>query len=121
MGKIRIVAIRIGEDPNIEEMESGLQPMKDLVGGWIERVGLTDEIDLWCNEEGLYTCQPNRMVRAPFGRRVQINGDMFIAKHDAEGETIGLTMGEAMLWRRLASEWPESLHSIAVRTGTASN
>lgn len=113
--KLRIVAIRIGEDPKIEEMDSGLKPMQKFVGGWIERVAMDDEIDLYCNEEGLYTCEPNRMICTSYGYRVPINGDMFIVKHNEEGDTVGLTKEEAEKWRREAANWPESSHSLMVR------
>jgi len=64
--QIRIIALRMGEKPQVEMMDSGLDAMQAFVGGSIEYVpldrDLSSGVDLWCNEEGLFTCKPNRHV-----------------------------------------------------------
>lgn len=35
-----------------------LANLQQLVGGWVQMVGLTEDIDLWCNEEGKMTGLP---------------------------------------------------------------
>jgi hypothetical protein len=68
--KAKIIAIPVGGDPRVVEVDASpdgslqYETMRDLVGGLIERVPLADGIDAWVNEEGTYTCRPNRFVPA---------------------------------------------------------
>ncbi|HDR4373572.1 TPA: DUF3846 domain-containing protein [Bacillus cereus] len=50
--KIRVVKVNMGEKPRITEIEDSLEASKEIVGGYIERVAIGTEIDLWINEEG---------------------------------------------------------------------
>jgi hypothetical protein len=65
---------------------------QELVGGYIERLMIDDEIDLWLNEEGkLNGLQPNfNLVRNDKVIDVVV-GDVFFASHDDEGNTTSLT------------------------------
>ncbi len=106
MTKIRIVAIRVAQHPCIAEMDTGLSAMQEFVGGLITCVSLGRGIDLWANDEGLYTCAPNRYVTAYNGFQQPIHGNMFIARSNVEGETVGLTEEQAQKWLREAKSWP---------------
>ena len=93
---LTVIVCRVGQLAVVEQMAPGLKPMQDIVGGHIECVGLEGTpfehgIDLWCNEEFLLKdYKPNRTI----GPQLVIHGDFFIAAHDGEGETLGLTDAE---------------------------
>jgi hypothetical protein len=70
---IRIIACRVGRVPETEEMEGGLAAMQEFVGGRIECVALSPEVDLWCNEE-------------------------FLAAHNDDGDTVALTEEQCDEW-----------------------
>lgn len=111
MSKLRIIACRLGEEPKVEEMEPGLKPMQDFVGGYIEAVRLSGEyggagVDLYCDEEFLLkSYAPNRLIR----NDLAIHGDFFISAHDEEGETVGLTEAECEHWLKVARAWPVAI------------
>jgi len=111
--KLRVVVCRVDQEPVIEEIDPGLDAMQAIVGGYVERIVLGGEpafghgIDLWCDEEFLLKgYRPNRLIN----HRQGIHGDFFIAAHDGEGETIGLTEAEAEEWLAKAKDWPVALN-----------
>jgi hypothetical protein len=114
--KIRIIALRMGEAPKVEEIDAGLAAMQAFVGGSIECVQLEANgnggVDLWCNEEGLFVCKPNRHVETDWGFSQPINGDMFIARHTRSGRTLGLTDAQVDKWLEKAAEWPQAITSL---------
>lgn len=85
---IRVVVVRPGEAPVVEDLANGLKPMQDLVEGCIEAVPLRPDLDLICNEEGkLKGLVPNRHYRSD-----TIVGTFFVARADREsGEYISVT------------------------------
>ncbi len=117
MSKIRIIALRMGERPQAEEIDSGLEAMQSFVEGMITCVALDGDYsggcDLWCNDEGLYTKKPNRHVKVGERFSQVLNGPMFIAAHDDEGETVGLSDEQFAKWRALAAKWPRAMTSVA--------
>jgi hypothetical protein len=99
--KIRVIVARVGKHPVVEEIDSGLDGMQAVVGGYIECVSLDgsyeDGVDLWLNEEG------------------RINGmrlDVFLARHDSEGDTIGLTDEDVAKWLQRLTDSPVSIMDI---------
>jgi hypothetical protein len=110
---IRVLVVRTGQAPVVEEIDTGLDAMQALVGGYIECLALDANVDLWRNEEGTINGLPlNRRfaARAPelppgldfvikldpdladpgqMGEH-RIHGDFFLARH-ADGETASLT------------------------------
>ncbi len=36
--------------------------LQDAVGGLIDVVGLTESVDMWVNDEGLFLCEPNPLA-----------------------------------------------------------
>lgn len=106
-GTITIIACRVGKDPIVEELPSGLKAMQGFVGGFIECVSLSPEIDLWCNDEFLLNgSAPNRAVSCGGAEPLVVHGDFFLASHDDEGNTIGLSEEQQKEWRLKASDWP---------------
>jgi hypothetical protein len=109
---LQVIVLRVGQPPVVEQIPPGLAPMQKIVGGYIECVRLkgtpfTHGWDLWCNEEFLlHDFKPNRMV----GPTLTIHGDFFIAAHDDEGETIGLTDAEVSELMPIVSSWPVAIN-----------
>jgi hypothetical protein len=106
MNKIKVIVCKVGHDPIVETVDTDLKTMQSLVGGYIECLQLDGSenrgIDLWCNEEGrISALPPNRKVFDQF-----IHGDFFIAAHDDEGETVGLTEREIVRWMHFVKTWP---------------
>ena len=94
----RVILFPVGEDAKVLMLEKGLQPMQDLVGGYIENVTLEDGVGLICNEEGKLTGLPlNRPV--PELQDV-IRGPFFISRYNDEGETVDVTDGDVAKYSR---------------------
>lgn len=49
---MRAIIKEVGQPPRIRDIENTLDTLKNLVGGYIEVVGMEDNILLICNEEG---------------------------------------------------------------------
>ena len=63
---MKAALIPVGEKPCIIQIENSLEAMQKAVGGYIEvfDVLFDSKPCLYVNEEGLFTCQPNRAVYA---------------------------------------------------------
>lgn len=98
MRKIEILVKRVGEAPEVMEIEHSLVNMQKIVGGYLEVVGLPNGIDMWLNEEGLLVGMKDNLAVVMNGRIThQIVGNVFFAAHDKEGNTIGLNEYQ-MMW-----------------------
>jgi hypothetical protein len=98
MGKIKVLAKKVGEELKLVEFEHSYDNMCKIVEGRLEVVGLPLDIDMWLNEEGLLEQKNVNVITFLSGRQVhQIVGNIFFAGHDEEGETISLT-DEQMEW-----------------------
>jgi len=76
--ELRIVLKKVGEEPEIMNIENTLEAKQKLVGGWIEVVTVTDDILLVCNEEGkLDNLDPNLLFDYDY-----IAGDCFFIGDD---------------------------------------
>lgn len=91
--KIRVVKVNMGEKPRITEIEDSLEASQEIVGGYIERVAIGTEIDLWLNEEGKLDDDLNEnIVLVSKGRPYDVvHGNVFFTSHDDEGNTVSLT------------------------------
>jgi hypothetical protein len=68
------------------EIENSLKAEQKFVGGLIELIGLTEELDLICNEEGKINGLPPQAVWLDNGELVDIIcGNCFVCRHDDEG------------------------------------
>jgi hypothetical protein len=112
--KIQVLVVRTGQVPVVEEIDTGLDAMQAIVGGYIERLALDENVDLWCNEEGtinglslnrrfamqapelppgldfVIKLDPDLADPGQMGEH-RIYGDFFLARHDDDGETASLT------------------------------
>lgn len=63
---VRALYIPEGGYPSIVETEGDLKSLQGLVGGCIEAFGplFGDKPLLWVNDEGMFSCMPNRTVLA---------------------------------------------------------
>ena len=76
--ELRIVLKKVGEEPEIMNIENTLEAKQKLVGGWIEVITVTDDILLVCNEEGkLDNLDPNLLFDYDY-----IAGDCFFIGDD---------------------------------------
>jgi hypothetical protein len=82
---IKIVTVRMGQWPQVEEIDGSLESMQAIVGGFVEAtrpVGLLG-LDLFCNEDGV------SLGLLPNG--CGILGDYFFIRHDDNGDPVSLT------------------------------
>ena len=113
---MKAVVAEVGMLAKVVEIDGSLDSVSGIVGGYIEHLGILDYmgIDLYVNDEGLYRCEPNRilvytpeMVEAGYlsqydYRHVgkvaepycQINGNIVALAHDGD-EWVGLTDEQA--------------------------
>ena len=115
--QIRVIVCRVGQHPVVEQIDAGLDGMQAIVGGYIECVQLSGTlesgVDLWLNEEGRINGMPlNRLVKDDRGRNWDVFGDVFISRHDDEGETIGLTDEDVAKWLPRLKDAPVSIFNI---------
>jgi hypothetical protein len=91
----------IGVDGTIETREfvvgQSYEVIKSAVDGYIECTVVQEDIDLWLNEEGkLIGLGVNPIATALFWDKYGVGtdvivGDVLLANHNGEGETIGLS------------------------------
>ena len=91
-----------------EDIQPTLEAMQKLVGGYIERVVLSQKkgrvVSLYVNEEGLFTKPLNLTLTRAFAHVVngQLHGTGFIvAEVGDEGDLASLTAGELEAWSHL--------------------
>jgi len=84
---MRVLIVQPQIRPYVAEIEEGLKPMQEIVGGSIEMVDLDDNTSLVCNEEGkIRGLEGNRRI----GRDI-IAGTFFLCGFNEDGESISLT------------------------------
>lgn len=84
---MRVLIVQPQVRPYVAEIEEGLKPMQEIVGGPIEMVDLDENTNLVCNEEGkIIGLEGNRRI----GRDI-IAGTFFLCGFNEEGESISLT------------------------------
>lgn len=82
---------------DLDAPEGSLKVLQNAVDGWVEAIDLSDDLTMWCNEEGkLIGLITNRtatnIFRETFGAVDVIMGDViFTGGTDDEGDTLGLT------------------------------
>ena len=100
--KIRVLVCEVGKQPEVREIENDLSAMQQIVGGYIEAVGLEPQVHLICNEEGKLTGLPlNRPILGLLGGSDIVCGNFFITRHDEEGENISLTDADIARYRAM--------------------
>lgn len=77
MEKIRVVVKKARKPAEIKWIENELETYNEIVGGWIETFGLTDEILIVLNEEGkIKGLEPNLVIPCHGGMKEYIVGDV---------------------------------------------
>ena len=76
----------IGDESGFMEIENKLQAMQKIVGGRMERISVTEGIDLIVNEEYLFNGSKPRVMIFENGEVVNIvMGDCFVCRNDSKG------------------------------------
>ena len=76
----------VGDDSGFMEIENNLHSKQKFVGGLIEVIRLTEEIDLIVNEEYLLNESEPRVLIFQNGKLYNIvMGDCFVCRNDGEG------------------------------------
>lgn len=84
---MRVLIVKPQERPYVAEIEKGLKPMQEIVGGYIEMMDLDGNTSLVCNDEGkIQGLEGNRRI----GRDI-IAGTFFLCGFNEDGESISLT------------------------------
>lgn len=93
MEKIRVVVKPVGEVARIEYIENELEKFNEIVGGWIQTFGLTDNTVIVCNEEGkLMGLETNLIIPCHGGYKEEIVGNIVIVSiKPADGEFHSVT------------------------------
>lgn len=106
---IRVLLVKVGQDPVVVETSNDLEALQALVGGLLECVPMQAGYDLWLNESARMLGLPRNRIVVDIarGRPVgyAIHGDFFLAKHDGDGDIVsmpaevqvGLSDGELVL------------------------
>lgn len=85
--EIDVIIKLVNEKPITATIKNNLETLQSIVGGYIEVVQLTKDIDIICNEEGkLIGLEPNLMFDYDY-----IAGDIVLCGHNNEGEFTSLT------------------------------
>jgi hypothetical protein len=92
--KIRIATYYPNQiEPEIKYIDNSLEAMQQEVGGYIEAVGIDENLSIICNEEGKLMGLPANKPLKFDGQIVDIlMGNFFISRVDPEtGESIDIT------------------------------
>ena len=69
MKKIQVVLVEPGKEARVTEIDYSLENMQKIVGGYIERFQLDDEVCIICNEEG-------KLEGLPLNRAIFYEGEL---------------------------------------------
>ncbi len=101
--KLNVVIVGVDGTPHQETWTSTtsrdtLAWLQDTVGGLVDVVALTDTIDMWLNDEGIYQCEPNPAATllaadlSGHGVHQMFYGPaVFTGGCDEDGTTLGLS------------------------------
>ena len=101
---MRVIIISVGRAPRVADIEHTLDVMQKTVGGYIRNLELSQSIDLWFADE--FDMPPNLKTG---DNGAVIFGDAFIAGHNGDGETVGLTEEQARDWLWNVRRWPRAI------------
>lgn len=97
---MNIIVKKVNEPSEVRTLEKlELEDMQSMVGGYIECLHVGNGVDMWLNDEGKLHGLPVNIVLGSSDREIldTIQGDVFFASANDEGETIGLT-DEQISW-----------------------
>jgi hypothetical protein len=106
MNKIKIVTVRVGSLPVIEEIDDTLEAMQAVVGGCIEMVLVAPGVYICCNEDGIALGLPQNGcgMLGPY---------FFVGTDEESGDNQSLTPGECYAMMNYAMEHAGDVHPIA--------
>lgn len=86
---MRVLVKLPGQNPEVREIEDGLDAMQEIVGGSIEMVWMSEdlEFDIVLNEEGKIEGLPMNI----HWEEDIIVGPLFVMRHDNHGKPVSLT------------------------------
>ena len=97
---IRVLRIRPHEHPEVYMLKNTLEAMQEAVGGYIDIVGLDDNICILLNDEGkLIGLEGNRRIGSDI-----IVGDFFVCDSDEEGNLTSLSDEDLNTYTKLFYE-----------------
>ncbi len=96
MAKIRVIRLRVAEAPEVVFIDDGT--LQEEVGGYIDVVPMAEGVDAFVNDEGILDGLPFNRVLPTSRGGVPVVGDVVLAGHDGEGETISLTDAQIAHW-----------------------
>lgn len=92
---MQVLLYKVGQPPEVIDVEYELHAMQKLVDGNLEILGIGEDYILVADEEGILKNKPvNRMVLRG-GHAISIVGDFFICKSAGE-DLVGVTDQEAI-------------------------
>ena len=112
-GKIVVVVVEPGKEPRIEEIDSGLESLQGMVGGYIQAIyPYDDPVALVCNEEGKLEDLPlNRALRDEDGDIYDIVSGTFLVVGLTE-DNFGSLSGELAIKFSQEFKQPESFAKL---------
>lgn len=90
---ITVIGKRVGARPEVIELENKYEAIRDYIGGIITAVGITEQVAMYCHDEGLLEGLPLNLVYMD----MPIVGDVLFIAMDDEGENRSLTDKEIEL------------------------
>ena len=92
---IRIILVRAGAEAEVRLIDSNVEVLQKLVGGYFEQVVLDEDTVAMCNEDGLALELPrNERVGLP-----PFVGDFVIGRfHSEAGELVSMTDDDVARW-----------------------
>ena len=85
--EIKVLKVKPHEHPEVYMLKNTLEAMQEAVGGYIDIVGLDDNVCILLNDEGkLIGLEGNRRIGSDI-----IVGDFFIYGNDEEGNLTSLS------------------------------
>ena len=82
---MKIVVKKVGQNPEVKEINGELHEMQEIVGGHIECINIADNILCVCNEEGKFNGLPANFV---FGGDVIAGDVFFVAAGEEDFESL---------------------------------
>ncbi len=88
----------LDEAPHFKEIPATLKAQQEIVGGLIQPIdiptGRGDHLSVVVNEEGLLLNLPFNCTIGPPGMPLDLVGDLYVARWDAEGEITSLQISD---------------------------
>ena len=100
---MKVLVVRVGEQPKVEDVKDDLKTYQSIVGGYIECISIDRNVDMVCNDEG-------KLIGLPINRPLVMNnrivdlicGDFFIVGVDGADFT---SLSDSMIekWKKIYS------------------